>query len=47
MVSWGEFVTKVLGASADSLKMADNAMEEAYKGAAVLMPKLIWVAQAN
>lgn len=47
MLSWEEFVTKVLGALAGSLKMADKAMGEAYNGAAVIMTKLIWVTQAN
>jgi len=46
MLSWEEFVSKVTGGSVETLKAADKAMEEAQNGAAVTMPKLVWVARA-
>ena len=45
MLSWEEFVTRVLGWSEESFRKADEAMEEAKKGAAITMPLLVWVAR--
>ena len=45
MLSWEEFVTRVLGWSEESFKKADEAMEEARRGAAITMPLLVWSAR--
>ena len=45
MVAWEEFITKVLGLTEDSQKLMNQAMEEAQSGAAVMMPKVIWIAR--
>lgn len=45
MVAWEEFISRVVGHSGDTHKLMDQAMEEARGGAAVMMPKVVWVAR--
>lgn len=45
MVAWEEFITKVMGHSDETFKLMDAAMEEARNGAAIMMPKVVWIAE--
>jgi hypothetical protein len=47
MQSWEEFATKVLGNTEHTYGLINNAGQEAQNGAAIMFPKLIWVAKAG
>lgn len=45
MSTWQEFASKVLKEPDEANKLSEDAMEEVRAGAAMIKPKLVWVAQ--
>ncbi|KAF2235508.1 hypothetical protein EV356DRAFT_120428 [Viridothelium virens] len=47
LVSWEEFITRVVGGIKQNRELINNAVEETRKGVHVIYPKLVWVARKD
>jgi hypothetical protein len=45
MATWKEFALKALKTPEESGQLERRAMEESVNGAAIMIPKLVWVAR--
>jgi hypothetical protein len=45
MVSWEEFITRIMGGLKQNRELINNAVDESHKGVHVMYPKLVWVAK--
>jgi hypothetical protein len=43
--TWKEFAEKALKTPEESSRLEQKAMEETRRGAAIMVPKLVWVAK--